>query len=289
MLTEQQILSKLDHFRFGPYCQFINLGNTYCYLIDSRLNIFKGEQDEWAIVAERLGYNPRADSIILEICYFGNCLQNLDHYNGSDINYYIVEPIEREHFYKTIDGENLKPNAESWIVRGQNVQLSHDKNDYKASGIDLSEYIPNAIRIDEAARLTILTHNSLFRATDEELYRSIPNSLKKILVIDEWYHRDFEEIIQPPLTDETLMKAFDLNPLLKEQTGMNENALKAMFREQEARNEEWNRQQVQNNSPSSYETWQLLAKVICTGDVSAYRPTIAANSHWRNWPESGSM
>lgn len=78
MITEEQILAKLDNYKLGYYCQFINLGNPYSYLIDSRLNIFKGENDEWAIVAERLGFTSPADAVTLDIYFFGNCLTNLE-------------------------------------------------------------------------------------------------------------------------------------------------------------------------------------------------------------------
>ncbi|HUZ59451.1 MAG TPA: hypothetical protein VMU83_11785 [Hanamia sp.] len=77
--------------------------------------------------------------------------------------------------------------------------------------------------------------------------------------------------------------------MLKEQLGMSEEAFAAMFRQQEARTEEWNQSQWQDNRPSSYETWQLIAKVIVTGDTSFYKPTFEANTHWKNWLDSGSL
>src|SRR5688500_13348482 len=105
MITEEQILSRLDDYKLGWYCKFIDLGHVYSYLIDCRLNIFKGKDDRWAIVSERLGYNPRGDCITLDISYFGNCLINLEIYNGQDTNYYTVSPIDWNSFVDTIDGE----------------------------------------------------------------------------------------------------------------------------------------------------------------------------------------
>jgi len=289
MLTEEQILSKLDNYKLGYYCQFIDLGHPYAVLIDSRLNIFRGDNDNWGIAAERLGYNPRAGGIMLDICYYGNCLINLEHYNGQDINYYTVSPVDWDSFIDAIDGETLKPNAEYWIVRGEKVKLSHDKQNYIRTGIELIEDEPNAIRVEEAARLAIIGNRKVFRATDNELYKSLTSDLKKILVIDEWYHKDFNEIIQPFISDEHLKQTFDMSKLLKEQLGMSEEAFAAMCRQQEARTEEWNQSQWQDNRPSSYETWQLIAKVIVTGDTSFYKPTFEANTHWKNWLDSGSL
>jgi hypothetical protein len=289
MLSEEQVLLKLDNYKLGYYCSFIDLGHVYSYLIDSRLNIFRSEDGHWAIAAERLGFNEKAGSILLDIYYFGNCLINLEHYNGQDTNGYSVTPVDDDNFNKTTDGFTLNPNAEYWIVRGQKVKLSHDKQDYINAGIELKGYEPDEISIEAAGRLVITKYRDLFRATDEELYKSIPTDLEKILVIDEWYHRDFEEVVQPYTTDQQLYQAFELNKDLKEQLGMDKEALISLFRQQEQRTEHWNQIQWQDNRPSSYETWQQIAKVIITGDTSFYKPTLEANTHWKHWPDSGSL
>lgn len=179
MITEDQILSRLDNFKLGWYCQFIDLGHVYSYLIDSRLNIFKGDDDKWAIVSERLGYNPRGGGILLDICYFGNCLTNLENYNGQDKNYYTATPINWSDFFETCDGEILKSGTKFWTIRGNQVELSHNKDDYKNAGIDLIEFEVGEIRLEEVGRLLITKYSDLLRATDEELYKSIPKDLKR--------------------------------------------------------------------------------------------------------------
>ncbi|QEC40857.1 DUF7003 family protein [Pseudobacter ginsenosidimutans] len=290
MITEGQILAKLDDYKLGYYCQFVELGHVYSYLIDSRLNIFKGDNDSWAIAAERLGYNPRGSGITLDICFFGNCLTNLEHYNGQDTNYYTVSPIEWNDFNDTVDGEVLKPDAKFWTIRGIQIELSHKKQDYLNAGIELNEYEPDEISLEEVGRLLITKHRNLFRATDEELYKSIPNSLKKILVIDEWYHRDFTEIVQPTMSDEQLRSTYDFNKnLAGGEYPLNYETFASMFRQQEKLTSKYNQNQYQDNRPSSYETWQLIAKVIATGDTTLYKPTLKPNTHWKNWPDSGSL
>jgi len=289
MLAEDQILTNLDNYKLAYYCQFIDLGYSYSFLIDCRLNIFCGDKDKWAIAAERLGYNPRAGGIMLDISYYGNCLINLEHYNGQDTNYYTVSPIDWDSFIDSIDGETLTPNADYWIVREQKVKLSHNKQDYINAGIELNEYEPNTIRVEEAMRLAIIENREAFRATDDELYKSLSSDLKKILVIDEWYHKDFNEIVEPTISNEHLKQTFDINKLVNQQLGLSEEEFIAMFRQQVVRTEEWNQNQWQDNRPSSYETWQMIAKVIETGDTSFYKPTLEANTHWKNWPESGSL
>jgi hypothetical protein len=41
--------------------------------------------------------------------------------------------------------------------------------------------------------------------------------------------------------------------------------------------------------PSQTETFAQLARVLETGDIAHYRPMSAPNTHWRNWPEGGSL
>ncbi|MBV1849973.1 DUF7003 family protein [Catellatospora tritici] len=41
--------------------------------------------------------------------------------------------------------------------------------------------------------------------------------------------------------------------------------------------------------PSETETFRQLAEVLATGDPTRYRPSAAPNTHWSNWPESGSL
>ncbi len=41
--------------------------------------------------------------------------------------------------------------------------------------------------------------------------------------------------------------------------------------------------------PSGSPTFQQLAAVLVSGDVSLYKPTLDPNTHWRNWPDGGSL
>lgn len=54
--------------------------------------------------------------------------------------------------------------------------------------------------------------------------------------------------------------------------------------------EEWNHPDVVNNDlPSQSEAFQQLAEVLVQGDPGLYRPTRSPNTHWRNWPEGGTL
>lgn len=51
--------------------------------------------------------------------------------------------------------------------------------------------------------------------------------------------------------------------------------------------EAWHHPDTLVERPSREEAFQLLAKVLDTGNPHEYRPTQAPNTHWSNWPESG--
>lgn len=54
--------------------------------------------------------------------------------------------------------------------------------------------------------------------------------------------------------------------------------------------EEWHHPDlVEGQRPGDSETFQQLAEVLATGDVSRYRPSRPPNTHWRNWPGGGRL
>jgi hypothetical protein len=55
--------------------------------------------------------------------------------------------------------------------------------------------------------------------------------------------------------------------------------------------EDWNHPDVVDATkrPSGSETFRQLARVLVTGDPTHYRPTLPGNTHWRNWPEGGTL
>ena len=287
-MTKDEILNTLDNSNDGYYCSFVALGNVSSYLIDCRLNVFFAD-DRWVIAIERLGYNPRAGAIMLEINYYGNCLTNLEYYNERPTSNYSVCPIDTENFENTIDGESLKTNANFWLVRGQQVSLSSKKQDYIDAGIELMEFEPNEISIEEAARLSVSQNRELFRATNKELYKSIPTDLSKIVILDEWFHKDFQLQNPPMMSFEHLQQTYELNKNLTGLGGMTFETFSQATIQKEMLNDTLNKEIWETNRPSSYETWQQIANVIATREPSKYNPTLKANTHWTNWPESGSM
>ena len=54
--------------------------------------------------------------------------------------------------------------------------------------------------------------------------------------------------------------------------------------------DEWYHNDLANEeNPSQNETFQMVAKVLETGNVKFYAPTKEPNNHWRNWPDGGTL
>ena len=52
--------------------------------------------------------------------------------------------------------------------------------------------------------------------------------------------------------------------------------------------DEWRHpDRIKGELPSTTETFRRLARVLETGDVTAYAPSEAPNTHWRHWPNGG--
>lgn len=275
MLTEGEILHSLDSYRNGYDPAFVQLGHPYVYPIDSRINVFRGNQDDWALAIEVFGYCDRAGAPEINITYYGNCLTNLVKHHKYDGDYYsnsyMVYPFDEKAFNNSLNEyRSMKFDAKFWTIRNQKVELSHSKEEYQSSGIELKEYEPDEILVEEVCRLLVTKYRDLFRATDYELYKSIPREVKKILVIDEWFHKDFYQD--------------DFDPSQNHPTEIAVN-----FDDHNANRTKHNKEEWDSNRPSSYETWQLIAKVLAASDISLFKPQLVANSNWKNWPHGGGM
>ena len=54
--------------------------------------------------------------------------------------------------------------------------------------------------------------------------------------------------------------------------------------------EEWHHPDVAaGERPSASKTFRQMAQVLATGDVSAYHPTLPPNTHWKHWPDGGTL
>lgn len=141
--------------------------------------------------------------------------------------------------------------------------------------------------MDSVARFVVQQNRSVFRATDEELFKCLPEQLVKIIVLDEWHHRDFGYDPKPPLTDHVLKEMFYANEEWLQKQGTNIKKFTEKIRKYEKWNEEVNKEHWKKTRPSLLETWKMVAKVLTTKNTSWYRPTTEPYTHWKNYPYSG--
>ncbi|MEU7827155.1 hypothetical protein [Catellatospora sp. NPDC049111] len=215
MITSDEVLAQLDRAAKG--FDFPDPEHGYYYAIDGRLHAFRDEQ-RWALVIELVGYNPRAGNVIDLLHCFGNCLtEGGPGYGHGDFLARVDNMHQLEdHAHST----RLRGGHPSVVVRGQ------------ALDVDGTEGEP----LWDVFRRLVPEHRDLLLADDDELRHRLPADLPRIMVLEQWWHRD------PDRHDQL---------------------------------------------PSQTETFQQLAAVLATGDVHAYRPTHAPNTHWSFWPESG--
>jgi Family of unknown function (DUF7003) len=215
--TAHEILAQLDE-AYREY-RFADPEHPYSSAIDARMHVFR-DDERWALLIELVGYNPRAVDVTDVVHTYGNCLiRGRQGYENEDFLSRIDNMDEIEDRdnpeYLRVDGGPIE-------IRGQRVPVTAHAGD----------------PLEDVFRLLVPEHRDLLLADETELRRRIPADLPRILVLEEWWHRD------PDRYDQL---------------------------------------------PSETETFQQLAEVLATGDLARYRPSMAANTHWSNWPESGSL
>lgn len=54
--------------------------------------------------------------------------------------------------------------------------------------------------------------------------------------------------------------------------------------------DEWEHPDLASSArPSQCESFMQIAQVLSSGNLTAYRPKATPNTHWRNWPDGGSL
>lgn len=230
-ITEKSILKKLDSSIEGDYNNFIDLGHGYFELANCRLTLFK-DNNEWAVVFEKFGYNARAGQPVqMEVSFFGNCLKDLSEYNGQSAN---VDFIDIDNNIYDI----LLKKEDTITIRNQKIKIPLDIEPYQKYGINWEYNGENYM--GAVLKYLAETNPELTRATESELRRCLPNNLKKIMIINSWYQEEYHQF-------------------------------------------------APTVPPSQQETFQMIAKVLVSGNIKYYKPTKSSNTHWSNWLESGGL
>jgi hypothetical protein len=213
----EEILAQLDDV--AREHRFPDPEHPYYSAIDARLHLYR-DDTRWAMLIELAGYNPRACNVIDVVHTYGNCLtRGRPGYEEEDFLGRIdnMDEIEDRN-----NPEVLQVDGGPIAVRGRRIPVAAVAGD----------------ALEDVFRRLVPEHRELLLADESELRRRIPTDLPRLLVLEEWWHR------QPERHDEL---------------------------------------------PGETETFQQLAAVLATGDLTEYRPSRSPNTRWSNWPESGSL
>lgn len=193
--TTTDILAVLDDCA-GNY-SFPMLDNGYIYLAATRLSLFRSDTD-WAITTEVFGFSPRSGVPDLCIGAFASSLTNRkqpkDYVTPEAHKAYlerqphdemlIINHIEDGDW---MDDEGFPKIAANVILRGSPV-LPPPITDYERHGIELED--PSSPQVFELCRWLAATQRDVILATETEQRHHLPNSLIKIMQLDEWHHPD---------------------------------------------------------------------------------------------------
>lgn len=239
--TENTILAALDDTEDKF---FIDLEHAYVYTVGSRISLYANEQ-YWAVVLEKSGFNTRTNQVEIELNYFGNCI-NLHQSKAVQLesNTILIPLVSAEEYEDIIlDWHRyIKPDVEYVNIRGNTMKIEHDIEKYKEQRI----IPPNkaTIRFEDVIRYLFEQHKDSFYATDSDIQQCLPKELPKIFVINEWHYKPYNIY-------------YGLLP--------------------------------SGDKPSSYETFQLIAKILTTKDTTLWKPVLKANNDWRNYPNAGNL
>ncbi|UYQ95505.1 hypothetical protein MKQ68_10375 [Chitinophaga horti] len=278
MLTVNQIFETLKEMKSNEQNFWPQFNSPDVFLISARVNLFRNDRDQWAVIFEKLIFDHVVYNLVLELKCFGNCLK------PGMPNYYRVSPVDDEDYDEVAIYEMVTGDERFLKVRRWRIPIILDRDAYFKAGIQLLD--PEYILLHEALRLQSDRYGALFHATDKELHRQIPADMEKILVLDEWHHRDHREFKLVNRYESPDVCYGTVGTSLKEMNIALENAKAALLRGETERIV-WQAVPLPANFPELDEAWWLFAEVLATGNPEAYKPSLPPNTHWRNWPSSG--
>lgn len=263
MYTELEILSHFDtnlsieedeYYPAGnendiSYHFWLDLEHGYCETAGSRIHLY-ADDERWAVVLEKSGYQNRGFRAEIECCYFGNCVDYpVDHYTERSYisNVSRIELISDEEWERITNKEGddmekfeiIDPAARYVVIRDVEVPIEQNVSKYRSLGIhSRKEDNPrNLISFEDLVRYYHDVHPSLISATEAEIRQHIPGDIRKIMTIDNFH---FSSVYS------------------------------------------------ENHNPAEEELYQLIAKILVTRDPSFWKPALPANNHWSNW-KSGNL
>jgi len=261
--TETEILDKLD-MAFNGICGneypegepgdvkynfFLDLEHGYCLTAGSRIHLY-ADESRWAIVLEKSGYQNGRMTAEAELNYVGNCIQ------------YSVAQYPTGNYITNTQEVILIDAAE--FERIENKE-GEEMETFERIGKHITEiqvrdsFVPFDSNPENYEKVGIHIQS------DDN-----PNHLIGFGDFVRYLHETNPQLL---CATESELRRLIPNDLPKIMT-INDFHYSSTY--------------DKSNPPSQQETYQLIAKVLTTGDSSHWKPTEKPNNSWKNW-ESGHL
>lgn len=260
--TEQDILNELDiAFKSVPnndvrkiddktyfYNFFIDLEKGLLKTANSQIHLY-ADQSHWAIVFETNGYHNRQFNAQINLIYIGNC-----------VKYHKTEYKERTYVSNSVMIE---------LISGEEFNRVESKTGKEMGKFELIS--PDADEILIRNKKVKIENDKTKYAEKSISFRDYENP-NKLIGFD-----DFVRYLSE--TEKELMSATEDE--IKEHLPKDLQKLMTIEAFHQKSNYE------PENIPSSYETYQMIAKILTTKDPKQWKPTLKSNNHWINWKSGG--
>lgn len=157
-------------------------GQDYDY---ARISIFC-DQNRWALVFQKVGFDMRTNSINLSLYYFGNCLVNQNRVTEwnylSNFTHHVL--LEESFFERISDEGYLLPYVKEVKVNNTTIDIS--------SFLDSCKRLEKGkCTINSLSKYLIKTHPTLFTPPESLLRSCLPTDIPLLGHLSEWYHKDY--------------------------------------------------------------------------------------------------
>lgn len=248
-LTEQQILNDLDDLKTPYHQMFPQFDNALQCPISSRIHLFAAP-NKWAIIFEILTYDVTGYTCSSNKYIFGNSINTdkMNKTNNGGIDNLISDMAVSPDIL-----EKMRIILEQ-KQKGKTINMSG-----KAYEIETN--------VDEYKKYKIL--NQFFKIPD--------SSIDVVAVLRLLASKDKSFLFSPESDIRKYLLPSSLPKLMTIENWHHENYTYNVFTKK-----------FDGSKPSSYETFQQIAKVLTTREIKYWQPTLTANNHWSNWPNAGS-
>jgi hypothetical protein len=226
------------------------------------------------IVIEQLAVNPRSwkTGIHTTVYYHGTGVVLPPQPGWKNVAVQTVTVLEDGPSGPLLNGEDVNLEVSDVRIRGQVVPIRTDPNYYWARAIDIEPITHEKIDNMIAGLPESLPPDVAMNARQN--YESLRERVGKFQ-LRSWHLArglvpEYRELLLATEAERRLGVPSEVKLLLQI--------------------DEWEHPRLMDGErPSSCESFKQIAKVLASGNATLYRPTEPANTHWSNWPFSGSL